>query len=369
MNAIPYIYRESQITFLHAGKPYTLFKDSPFYQKVMDALSTSSWEKVLKYLDLETCLKDFFGSIPSRDKNLAGPLLNGECDRKFLIEKLYSAIEKELPIMPLVNFIKKLSENPSKRSADQLYNFLEYKSLPITPEGNVIAFKGVGNDYYSVHGNTKTKVLKGKVDGSGRIYNAEGQEIEVDRLHVDPDPSKHCSHGLHVGSYNYAKSWGSKTMVVEFNPKDAVSVPNDCECQKLRLSKYKVLSEIVSGDDEQFGRDIYDYGSNEGESEEDGESLESTTFSTSKPNVSTHVSTGRSSDTSLKSRIESENAFVRAVFNRVRLSKKHGKKRYELRSLVNALSPLYLNMTRAEEILVKMGYKVVKTGSSKAVML
>lgn len=31
-------------------------------------------------------------------------------------------------------------------------------------------------------------------------------------------------------------------MIVEINPADVVSVPHDCDCQKLRTSKYKVVS-------------------------------------------------------------------------------------------------------------------------------
>ena len=31
-------------------------------------------------------------------------------------------------------------------------------------------------------------------------------------------------------------------MVVEIDPADVVSVPNDCDCQKLRTSKYKVVA-------------------------------------------------------------------------------------------------------------------------------
>jgi hypothetical protein len=30
-------------------------------------------------------------------------------------------------------------------------------------------------------------------------------------------------------------------MVVEIDPRDVVSVPHDCECQKLRTSRYKVV--------------------------------------------------------------------------------------------------------------------------------
>ena len=31
-------------------------------------------------------------------------------------------------------------------------------------------------------------------------------------------------------------------MIVEINPADVVSVPKDCDCQKLRTSKYKVVA-------------------------------------------------------------------------------------------------------------------------------
>ena len=34
-------------------------------------------------------------------------------------------------------------------------------------------------------------------------------------------------------------------LVVEFDPSDAVSVPTDCDFQKLRVSKYKVISDIT----------------------------------------------------------------------------------------------------------------------------
>ena len=34
-------------------------------------------------------------------------------------------------------------------------------------------------------------------------------------------------------------------LLVEFDPQDAVSVPTDCDFQKLRVSKYKVISDIT----------------------------------------------------------------------------------------------------------------------------
>ena len=58
------------------------------------------------------------------------------------------------------------------------------------------------------------------------------------------DHTKGCSAGLHVGTYDYACNWagsGGVVVLVTFNPKDIVSVPSDCEFQKIRVSNYEVL--------------------------------------------------------------------------------------------------------------------------------
>ena len=101
--------------------------------------------------------------------------------------------------------------------------------------------------FYSKHGNKNTIVITGNVDANGRILNKIGETIEVARNSVDDNKDNHCSHGLHVGSYDYAKDWAGNNghlMMVEFNPSDAVSVPTDCNFQKLRVSKYKVIGEV-----------------------------------------------------------------------------------------------------------------------------
>jgi hypothetical protein len=86
------------------------------------------------------------------------------------------------------------------------------------------------------------------VSAEGSIYNGVGEVIEVARRSVDDNKDNHCSFGLHVGSYDYANNWAGsdgRLLVVEVDPADAVSVPTDCEYQKLRVSKYRVLSDIT----------------------------------------------------------------------------------------------------------------------------
>lgn len=159
-----------------------------------------------------------------------------------LSEKVKSIIEDGLPLEHFVSFWKNLSLNPSSSSVKQLVDFLEYKELPITEDGCFIAYKGVGDTLYSIHGNTSTKIVQGQVDISGRIYNGVGEVVEVLRRDVDDNRQNECSHGLHVGSLDYASGWGSNMVVVKVNPADVVSVPEDCQFQKCRVCKYEVVS-------------------------------------------------------------------------------------------------------------------------------
>ena len=165
---------------------------------------------------------------------------------------------------PLFNFIEKLLDNPSNHSVEQLYNFLNYKELPIDPDGYVIGYKGVRDDYKDKY--------------SGKFDNSVGQVLEMKRRNVDDDPNVGCSYGFHVGSFDYADSWANhdgRLMVVRFDPQDAVSVPNDCQYQKLRVCKYEVIGEITDGRKEWekpvYVDEDYDYDSDWDDDYEDGE--------------------------------------------------------------------------------------------------
>lgn len=128
-------------------------------------------------------------------------------------------------------FARRLVKNPSNKVVTQLAEFLHScPGVVITDEGLVRAFKGVRDDYYDVHSQTN--------------LNAPGTEHEMPRNQVEDDPSKGCGRGLHLGSLDYARSWGPRVMVCEVDPADVVSVPYDHAHQKLRCCKYKVLHEV-----------------------------------------------------------------------------------------------------------------------------
>lgn len=259
-----YIITSSSISIVWDGKPYIINSDNLNFNSLKKVLLKGEYDKIPEHIDIQKRIADAsFGNIK---------IVNGEVFYRNLklngavVQNLLQSLrEGAVDVQPTINFIERLMANPSNNSVDQLYTFLNYKSLPITPEGNVIGYKGVKSDFYSKNGNKNTVVLKGKVDDDGHIFNGIGEEIIVARNSVDDNKNNHCSHGLHIGSYDYARDWAGsdgRLMMVEFDPADAVSVPTDCSFQKLRVCRYKVIGEVPqekrSNDDAPLRKSVYD---------------------------------------------------------------------------------------------------------------
>jgi hypothetical protein len=239
-----YIINSNGIVLFLDNKPIKFEKSSRQYAQIVEKfdLPENEQEKAIREV--------IFNSPSSLDKNGfkatdEGVFYKGEKLPTALAEKVKNLHKEGLPLNLFEKFWQNIKENPSCSSVNELYEFLSYKELPITEDGCFLAYKGVDGSFWSISGNKDTKVVKGKVDNSGRIYNGIGERIEVVRRDVDDDRRNHCSHGLHVGSLDYASSFSrGKLVVVKVNPKDVVSVPTDYSCQKCRVSAYEVVSEF-----------------------------------------------------------------------------------------------------------------------------
>lgn len=277
MKKPPYIVTANGISIVWDGKPYNIGSDNPSFAPLKKVLLDADYERVPEYLDMEKRIEDFSSGnlhVKNGEVFYGSYRLHG-----VVVDKLLQFLKQGMKdAEPIVNFINKLMANPSNNSVEQLYTFLSYKLLPLTEDGNVIGYKGVQDDYYSHSGNKNTIVLQGTVSECGRILNKVGETIEVARRSVDDNKDNHCSHGLHVGSYDYARDWAGsagRLLMVEFDPADAVSVPTDCSFQKLRVSKYKVIGEVPiekkSGDDAPLKKAYYGKGEGVEIEIEDGE--------------------------------------------------------------------------------------------------
>jgi hypothetical protein len=148
-------------------------------------------------------------------------------------ERILRLMSEGQDVQYLVNFLNNLGQNPEFRAIMETFKFICNEGMPITQDGCFLAYKGVQDNYLDEY--------------SGTINNTpDGRRVDYDRTKVDNNPSVSCGRGLHVGSYNYAKEWGARVVLVKVNPRDVVSVPNH-ECEKMRVCGYWVIKDFGDG--------------------------------------------------------------------------------------------------------------------------
>ena len=118
--------------------------------------------------------------------------------------------------------------------------------MPLTPDGDFLAYKSVRADFKDWY--------------SGEHDFSIGQVREMARNQVCDNADIGCSAGYHAGSEEYAKSFngGGNLVIVKINPADVVSVPTDCECQKLRASRLEVVALYRKALDKELYDKVYD---------------------------------------------------------------------------------------------------------------
>lgn len=231
MTAIPYILTEESVTVVVAGQAHTMASSNPSFGEVRKELFKDEHdvERIKNLFDLEKAVEDYVqGSMEVKNSEVR---YDGEVVHNYVVDRILDFMRRGLPYKPLLRFLEKLMANPSRRATDELYRFLEHKAMPLTPDGCFLAYKGVRHDFTDHY--------------SGKFSNAVGQVLEMRRNGVCDNADLGCSSGFHAGSYEYAKGYchgGGNLMIVKIDPSDVVSVPNDCDCQKLRTCKYEVVS-------------------------------------------------------------------------------------------------------------------------------
>jgi hypothetical protein len=150
-------------------------------------------------------------------------------------------VEENQDFTPLVAFFEKVNQNPNIHSRDQLFRWLQTHNFSITKSGYIVGYKGVLENLKSSH--SGPGIVNG-VAVSGHLDNSPGNVLEMERGQVTFDPAVGCSFGLHVGTWDYARSFASRVVELHVDPADVVSVPTDCADAKMRVAKYRVIREL-----------------------------------------------------------------------------------------------------------------------------
>jgi hypothetical protein len=238
--AVPYLIQGKNIILVVDGKSHTISKDTHIaYSKIVEALKEQDWDALRDLVEPKRVIVDFGNGYVSIVGNEV--MWKGQPFHNALASRMIEMYQDGFPIDPMVRFMENLMDNPSKRSVDQVYGFLEKNSLPITEDGHFLAFKRVREDYRDIH--------------SGTIDNSVGEIVEMERNLVDDNPDSHCSVGLHFCSLAYLGHFGRSDqpiMILKINPADVVSIPTDYNGAKGRCMRYEVVAEVVGDPDQAF---------------------------------------------------------------------------------------------------------------------
>jgi hypothetical protein len=234
------IITDSTITLISESGPAVVSKTHPNFYKIKKALLQKNFLDIDNLLDVKNGYKEFSnGQIVVDGDNL---IYNGTIVHNVLTQRIVDMIQNGDAVEPMINFLVNLMDNPSEGSIDQLYTFLKHENLPITEDGCFLAYKAINRDYTDKY--------------TGTISNKVGNKVKMPYEEVTADPTKHCSSGLHCGSIEYVRSYGSfkidengeqvgdRLVSVKVNPSDVVSVPEDSDRQKVRVYRYVVHEEI-----------------------------------------------------------------------------------------------------------------------------
>ena len=222
--ALPFTLTNESITVVYEGKPHVVQKGTPHFNALRKAIIAEDWKAVPKNLTIAKSIKDWAkGKFTLKGDNFSfegTPIPNNINSR--IIEM---ATKGEDPT-PLFKFWERLQKNPSMRSVQQLWPFLEHKGIPLTKDGKFLAYKGVKDNFKDKH--------------TGTVDNKPGVTNKMPRNQISDDPNEACHFGYHVGALSYAKSFAERVVVCEVDPENVVCVPYDSSQEKMRVCEYTV---------------------------------------------------------------------------------------------------------------------------------
>lgn len=226
------ISKDGSISVFIDGQDYVVNISHPAYNKIREEINKTniSKESLAELLNVNKAIERIFKGKVLVDLNEQKVFYDGsEFHDKEFCKRILSLMREGQDPDYLINFLNNLCENPSYRATMETFKFIQQEGMPITSDGCFIAYKGVRNDYKDVY--------------SGEIDNTpDGREIGMPRDNVCDDSSDSCARGYHVGSFDYAKNWGNRVILVKVNPKNVVSVPNH-DCRKMRSCRYWAMKD------------------------------------------------------------------------------------------------------------------------------
>jgi len=227
-NALPFSMTGDSVTVFVDGTPHTHHAGTVQYNQIQKAILEKDWAGIPALLAPGGALQKYLGTAFALDNGVVK--YNGTALPPALSDRINAMASAGQDPSPLLRFYERLDKNPSYRSREQVFGFLQHLNIAIEPDGTFLAYKGLRDDYLDVY--------------SGTISNKPGAVVKMPRNQISDNPSQTCHVGLHVGARSYAHGFGyGTTVVVRVDPENVVCVPEDHNAQKMRVCEYEVIGD------------------------------------------------------------------------------------------------------------------------------
>ena len=244
------------------GQPHLFDPSHPHYTSLIQCVHAGDADEFVNLLNTGLQVENWsHGDFEFAEGIL---LFEGEQVAKDPTNRIVECMQQGFPHEFMLNYLTNLYDNVSERAVQESYKWSSHKGLPITEDGMLVGYKGVrtyaGETIQGKNGEIKEGDLVDIYTGNS-FRNNVGDTASMKRRQVCDDHTQGCDSGLHVGTYDYACNWAGNTgvvVLVKFNPKDIVSVPSDCNCEKMRVSSYEVISVAREQLEEAVYTDEYD---------------------------------------------------------------------------------------------------------------
>jgi hypothetical protein len=185
-NGAIYVYESDNTHVIHADDPeftsvFAQLREGKSWSEISTDLGVGSVERLSPRITLIDDVLHFDGAPV--DNALTSAI------------KRYRAEGRD-PI-GLVNFMTKLHDaSDSYRIRNFAFQWLTSQRLEVTPEGNLLGYRGVDENLRAVHKGSGAYVNGVWDEGIHGVMNAPGTVISLPRHEVSDDPSVACGPGL-----------------------------------------------------------------------------------------------------------------------------------------------------------------------------
>ena len=255
---LPFIMSKDAITVMVNGTANTVREGQINFLALRDAIRNKDWDAVPDLVSPARAVEKFAAGRVSVQNGEV--LLDGEVVHNAVTGRILDMVSEGFDADPLMRFLERLMQNPSRTAVNELYLWLEGTRLPITEDGCFMAYKKVRDDYRDFYtGEVLNKPAELMTDADLEyIKQVRGNvtvtvensvtTLSMPRNKVDDDRNRTCSYGLHFCSLSYLPEYHGgqgRVLLVKIDPADVVSIPSDYDNAKGRAMRYEIMGEHV----------------------------------------------------------------------------------------------------------------------------